>query len=84
MAEKEINKLKINADTEPVVDTGNTDDAVNVAAKGAVLPDPEEIKMPRPHKPEEHKTVIDGGKPKENNTKDDSDDYAPFDYRGNK
>ncbi|MBO9563319.1 MAG: hypothetical protein J7621_11120 [Niastella sp.] len=84
MVNKEKDKLKISADNKPALDAGNTDDAANVAAKGAVLPDPEEIKMPRPHKPEEHRTVIDGGKPKENNTKEDSDEYKPFDYRGNK
>ena len=83
MAEKEKHTTKTGLHNKPA-DVANADDAANIAASGAVLPDPEEIKLPRLHIPEEHRTVIDGGRPKENNTKEDSDDHAPFDYRGNK
>ena len=66
-------------------ETSNADDALNVASKGAVLPDPEEIKLPPLHKKEEeHRTVIDVSKPRDNNTNDGSDEHAPFDYRRNK
>jgi hypothetical protein len=61
------------------------DDAANVASNGAVLPDPEEIKLPPLYKSEEHhRTVIDVDKPKDSNADDDKEDHSPFDYRGNK
>lgn len=63
----------------------NADDVLNVASTGAVLPDPEELKLPPLHKKEaEHRTVTDVNKPKDNNTNEDSDGHAPFDYRRNK
>lgn len=84
MHHTEKDKLKAGADNKSAVDPGITDEVANTAATGAVLPDPEEIKLPRFHQPEEQRTVMDGGKPKENNTNDDSVEQAAFDYRRNK
>lgn len=59
------------------------EDASNVASTGAVLPDPEEIKLPPLHKNEEdHRTVSDVNKPKDTNV--DDEDHASWDFRRNK
>lgn len=61
------------------------EEAANPASTGAVLPDPEEIKLPPLHsKEEQHLTIVDVNKPKDNNTNDDREDHASWDYRRNK
>ena len=67
------------------METGSAANAVNPADTGAVLPDPEEIKLPPLHKKEDpHLTVIDVNKPKDNNTTQDNDDTGAWDFRRNK
>ncbi|MDF2191939.1 hypothetical protein [Paraflavitalea sp. CAU 1676] len=58
---------------------------IDEAATGAVLPDPEEIKLGPLHKTgDEHRTVIDVSKPADNNINRDEDEHASWDYRRNK
>jgi len=58
---------------------------IDEASTGAVLPDPEEIKLGPLHKPaEEHRTVIDVSKPSDNNINRDDEEHASWDYRRNK
>ncbi|AXY74956.1 hypothetical protein D3H65_13605 [Paraflavitalea soli] len=61
----------------------NMDDAGNAASTGAVLPDPEEIKLPPLHKTEEdHRTVADVNKPRDTN--EEQEDHDSWDFRRNK
>lgn len=64
--------------------SNNFDDVARESSTGAVLPDPEEIKLPPLHKKEEQRTIVDVNKPKDSNADDDKEDHSPFDYRGNK
>lgn len=53
------------------------------ATTGAVLPDPEEIKLgPLDKSREEHRTVVDVDKP--GDTNEDKDDHTSWDFRRNK
>lgn len=54
------------------------------SSTGAVLPDPEEIKLPFPKNEAEQRTIIDVTTPKDTNADDNTTDLPPFDYRGNK
>jgi hypothetical protein len=75
---------------EPISDkdantTGNVDEAANNASSGAVLPDPEEIKLPPLYKIDApHLTVIDVNKPRDNNTGEGNEDQGSWDFRRNK
>jgi cell division protein FtsN len=53
------------------------------SSTGAVLPDPEEIKLPFPKNEAEQRTVVDVNKPTDSNAVDDTD-HSSFDYRRNK
>lgn len=65
-------------------DAGNEQE-IDEAATGAVLPDPEEIKLGPLHKiGEEHRTVIDVSKPADSSINRDEDEHASWNYRRNK
>lgn len=84
MADKMKNTAKKEPHSEPDTGTGsNLEEAANVASTGAVLPDPEEIKLPPLHKKEEdHRTVSDVNKPGDTNAEEE--DQNAWDFRRNK
>lgn len=83
MADKKNDVGTNNPHNEEETNNKHVDDASNVASTGAVLPDPEEIKLPPLHKKEEdHRTVADVNKPKDTNV--DDEDHDSWDFRRNK
>jgi len=83
MADKKNDGVTNKPHNEEEANKNNGDDASNVASTGAVLPDPEEIKLPPLHKNEEdHRTVADVNKPDDTNVEDE--DHDSWDFRRNK
>jgi hypothetical protein len=83
MTDKKKDVVTNKPHNEEETTTNNVEDASNVASTGAVLPDPEEIKLPPLYKKEEdHRTVSDVNKP--NDTNVDDEDHASWDFRRNK
>ncbi len=83
MADKKKDVIADGLHSEEETKNNKVDDASDVASTGAVLPDPEEIKLPPLYKKEdEHRTVSDVDKPKDTNV--DDEDHASWDFRRNK
>lgn len=80
------NKKKTDHKPNEDIEKGNAGgDTANPADSGAVLPDPEELKLPPLHeKDDPDRTVVDVNKPKDNNTTQDNDDPGAWDFRRNK
>lgn len=85
MTNKNNEALKPGLDNEFEANAGNNpEDVAGESSTGAVLPDPEEIKLPFLKSETEQRTVIDVNTPKDSTADDGTTDPPPFDYRRNK